>query len=286
MTQTIGFIGAGVMGQGMIRNLMKQGFRVNLNTRTKVKATQLITEGAHWYDSKSLLVSESDVIITMIGTPEDVSKTYLGKEGIIEHAHPDTLLIDMTSSSPKLAGDIYEQAKKRQLLSLDAPVSGGDIGARDGNLAIMVGGDEVAFNQALPIFKAMGENIQYQGPAGSGQHTKLINQMTIAPAMLGIAEALIYAEKSGGKIETILKSISTGAAGSWSLTNYAPRIIKGDFAPGFAIKHFIKDMNIAIDSAKELGMNPVSLILARDMYESISQTESESGIHAIIKAYE
>ncbi len=286
MKERIGFIGAGVMGQGMIRNLMKKGFLVNLNTRTKVKATQLITEGARWYDSKARLAEDSDIIITMIGSPQDVKESYFGKDGIMEHAHPETILIDMTTSSPKLAREIYDKAKEKQLFALDAPVSGGDIGARDGKLAIMVGGDEAVFNQALPIFKAMGENIQYQGTAGFGQHTKLINQITIAPAMLGIAEALVYAEKSGGQIETILKSISTGAAGSWSLTNYAPRIIKGDFAPGFAIKHFIKDMNIAIDSAKELGMNPVSLILARDMYESISQTESESGIHAIIKAYQ
>lgn len=286
MKERIGFIGAGVMGQGMIRNLMKKGFLVNLNTRTKVKATQLITEGARWYDSKARLAEDSDIIITMIGSPQDVKESYFGKDGIMEHAHPETILIDMTTSSPKLAREIYDKAKEKQLFALDAPVSGGDIGARDGKLAIMVGGDEAVFNQALPLFKAMGENIQYQGTAGFGQHTKLINQITIAPAMLGLAEALVYAEKSGGQIETILKSISTGAAGSWSLTNYAPRIIKGDFAPGFAIKHFIKDMNIAIDSAKELGMNPVSLILARDMYESISQTESESGIHAIIKAYQ
>lgn len=284
--KVIGFIGTGVMGQGMIKNLLKKGFKVNIHTRTKVKATQLITEGAEWMYSVKQLSEKSDVIITMIGTPDDVEAVYFGSDGLIENVKPSTMLIDMTTSKPSLAKNIYDIAKLKDIKVLDAPVSGGDVGANNGKLTIMVGGDEDDFNAALPILQAMGENIRLQGPAGAGQHTKVVNQVSIASGMIGMIEALIYAEKANLDANTVLKSIGTGAAGSWSLDNYAPRIIKNDFAPGFAIKHFIKDMEIAIESAHELGMTTPGLELALSMYKELAANGlEEKGIHALMLYY-
>ncbi|HLQ82290.1 MAG TPA: NAD(P)-dependent oxidoreductase [Pseudogracilibacillus sp.] len=285
--KVIGFIGTGVMGQGMVRNLLKKGFKVNLHTRTKVKATQLIAEGAEWMFSVKQLSEKSDVIITMIGTPRDVEAVYFGSDGLIENSKPGTLLIDMTTSKPSLAKNIYDIANVKGIQSLDAPVSGGDVGAQNGKLTIMVGGDEAAFNEALPVFEAMGENIRLQGPAGAGQHTKVVNQVSIAPAMIGMVEALVYAEKAHLDPELVLKSIGTGAAGSWSLDNYAPRIIKGNYDPGFAIKHFIKDMEIAVESAEELGLYAPGLNLALSMYKELEvKGHGEKGIHALMLYYQ
>src|SRR5699024_7594043 len=285
--KVIGFIGTGVMGQGMVRNLLKKGFKVNLHTRTKVKATQLIAEGAEWMFSVKQLSEKSDVIITMIGTPRDVEAVYFGSDGLIENSKPGTLLIDMTTSKPSLAKNIYDIANVKGIQSLDAPVSGGDVGAQNGKLTIMVGGDEAAFNEALPVFEAMGENIRLQGPAGAGQHTKVVNQVSIAPAMIGMVEALVYAEKAHLDPELVLKSIGTGAAGSWSLDNYAPRIIKGNYDPGFAIKHFIKDMEIAVESAEELGLYAPGLNLALSMYKELEvKGHDEKGIHALMLYYQ
>ncbi len=285
--KVIGFIGTGVMGQGMVRNLLKKGFKVNLHTRTKVKATQLIAEGAEWTFSVKQLSEKSDVIITMIGTPRDVEAVYFGSDGLIENSKAGTLLIDMTTSKPSLAKNIYDIANVKGIQSLDAPVSGGDVGAQNGKLTIMVGGDESAFNEALPVFEAMGENIRLQGPAGAGQHTKVVNQVSIAPAMIGMVEALVYAEKAHLDPELVLKSIGTGAAGSWSLDNYAPRIIKGNYDPGFAIKHFIKDMEIAVESAEELGLYAPGLNLALSMYKELEvKGHGEKGIHALMLYYQ
>lgn len=284
--KVIGFIGTGVMGQGMIKNLLQKGFKVNIHTRTKVKATQLINEGAEWMYSVKQLSEKSDVIITMIGTPEDVEAVYFGTDGLIENVKPSTMLIDMTTSKPSLAKNIYDIAKLKDIKTLDAPVSGGDVGANNGKLTIMVGGDENDFNEALPILQAMGENIRLQGPAGAGQHTKVVNQVSIASAMIGMTEALIYAEKANLDATSVLKSIGTGAAGSWSLDNYAPRIIKNDFDPGFAIKHFIKDMEIAIESALDLGMHTPGLDLALSMYKELAaKGHEEKGIHALMFYY-
>lgn len=285
--KVIGFIGTGVMGQGMVRNLLKKGFKVNIHTRTKVKATQLIAEGAEWTFSVKQLSEKSDVIITMIGTPRDVEAVYFGSDGLIENSKAGTLLIDMTTSKPSLAKNIYDIANVKGIQSLDAPVSGGDVGAQNGKLTIMVGGDESAFNEALPVFEAMGENIRLQGPAGAGQHTKVVNQVSIAPAMIGMVEALVYAEKAHLDPELVLKSIGTGAAGSWSLDNYAPRIIKGNYDPGFAIKHFIKDMEIAVESAEELGLYAPGLNLALSMYKELEvKGHGEKGIHALMLYYQ
>lgn len=285
--ETIGFIGTGVMGKSMAHNLLKAGYPLHVYTRTKEKAESLLAEGAKWEDSVQQLAKKSDVVITMIGTPEDVKEVYFGKNGLLEQAKRGSYLIDMTTSSPQLAEEIAQQAKEKGLHALDAPVSGGDIGAKEGNLAIMVGGEEKDFEAMLPIFQVMGNNIVRQGAAGAGQHTKIVNQMTVAPLMIGLAEALVYAKKSGLDPQKVLQSISTGAASSWSLTNYTPRILEGDFDPGFAIKHYIKDMKIALESTETLDFEAPGLELALSMYKDLANRgEAEKGIHALIKYYE
>lgn len=285
--QVIGFIGTGVMGKSMASHLLKGGHPVHIYTRTKAKAEQLIEDGAIWEDSVVNLARASEVIITMIGTPQDVEEVYFGENGIIENAQQGTYLIDMTTSKPSLAVDIYNQAKKHELYALDAPVSGGDIGARHAKLAIMVGGEEKDFEAVLSILQLMGENIILQGEAGAGQHTKMVNQISIAPAMIGMCEALVYAKKAGLDPQRVLDSISTGAAGSWSLSNYAPRIIQGDLEPGFAIKHYIKDLKIALEAAEEMNLTTPGLSLALKMYEELAKKgEGESGIHALIKYFD
>src|SRR5690625_760218 len=285
--QTIGFIGIGVMGKSMAGHLLKAGYPLHIYTRTKEKANELVEDGAIWEESVAHIARVADVVITIIGTPQDVEEVYFGENGLIENAKEGAYLVDMTTSKPSLAIDIYKRAKEKGLHALDAPVSGGDVGARNAKLAIMVGGDEQDFNTILPIFEVMGEKIVLQGGAGAGQHTKMVNQISIAPAMIGLCEALIYAEKAGLQPNKVLESISTGAAGSWSLDNYAPRMIQGDFAPGFAIKHYIKDMKIALESAQEMKMDTPGLSLALEMYEKLaSMGEDESGIHGLLKFYE
>jgi len=284
--QIIGFIGTGVMGKSMAAHLLKAGYTLHIYNRSKEKAKELITEGAIWHDSVSEVAQVADVIITIVGYPRDVEDIYLKEDGIIAKAKKGSYVVDMTTSSPKLAEKIYEKAKEKEIFALDAPVSGGDIGAKNGTLTIMVGGDERAFNELLPIFNVMGKNIVYQGKSGAGQHTKMSNQIAIAANMLGVAEALSYAIKAGLDPEKVLASIGAGAAGSWSLNNLAPRMLKGDFAPGFYIKHFLKDMEIALNSAKELGLNTPALNLAKIIYEDLkAKGEEDSGTQAIFKWY-
>lgn len=282
----IGFIGTGVMGKSMARNLMKTGYKVLVYNRTKAKAQQLVEEGAVWQETVAQLAAHSDVIITMVGYPKDVEETYLGEQGVVSSAKPGSYLIDMTTSSPLLAQKIYRQASAKGLKVLDAPVSGGDIGAREGRLAIMVGGDAEAFEAVKPIFEVLGKNISLQGKAGAGQHTKMANQIAIASNMLGVCEAIAYAQKAGLDSAAVLKTIETGAAGSWSLSNLGPRMIKGDFAPGFYIKHFIKDMRIALESAQEMGLDTPGLRLAKTLYEKLAdEGEADSGTQALFKKY-
>lgn len=282
---TIGFIGTGVMGQGMIRNLLKAGFPVNIYTRTKAKADALISEGAEWKNSVAEVSAASDVVITIVGYPKDVEEVYL-ENGILAHAKEGAVVIDMTTSSPSLAERIYQEAKAKGIAALDAPVSGGDTGAKNGKLSIMVGGDEAAFNQVRPVFEAMGENIVYQGGAGRGQHTKMTNQILIAGGMLGLCEAFAYADRAGLDVEQVLKSVATGAAGSFSLSNLGPRILKGDFAPGFYVKHFIKDMTIALDEAEKMGLLTPGLALAKQRYEELAEMGFENdGTQALYKLY-
>lgn len=280
----IGFIGIGVMGQSMAGHLMRKGYKLHVYSRTKTKAEPLLAQGAEWHDSPASLARKSHVVITMVGYPQDVEEVYLGEQGVIRHAESGSLLIDMTTSSPSLAKRIEREARERGLLALDAPVSGGDVGAREARLSIMVGGTPEAYEEAAPVLGLMGTNIVHQGPAGSGQYTKMCNQIAIASNMMGICEALIYAEKAGLDPSTVLKSIESGAAGSWSLSNLAPRIIKGDFAPGFYVKHFIKDMQIALNSAEEMNLKLPGLQLARSLYEQLAQMgEENSGTQALFK---
>ncbi|GAQ25004.1 NAD(P)-dependent oxidoreductase [Tepidanaerobacter syntrophicus] len=282
----IGFIGTGVMGKSMAKNLIKAGYELLVYNRTKSKAQELIELGAAWKDSPAEIAKEADVIITMVGYPKDVRELYLGEGRVIENAKKGSYLIDMTTSSPKLAMEIYEEAKARGLYALDAPVSGGDVGAREATLSIMVGGDREAFEEVKPIFEAMGKNIVLQGKAGAGQHTKMSNQIAIASNMIGVCEAMAYAKKAGLDPKLVLKSIESGAAGSWSLSNLAPRMLDGDFRPGFYIKHFIKDMKIALESAEEMGLKTPGLKLALSLYEELAEKgEEDSGTQALFKYY-
>lgn len=282
----IGFIGLGVMGKSMVRNLRKAGYSVAVYTRTRAKAEDLLAEGAVWKDTVAELARTSQVVITMVGYPQDVSQVYLEDEGIISNAPVGAVVIDMTTSSPALAREIYQQAKARQVEALDAPVSGGDIGAREGRLTIMVGGAPAAFERVKPLFQALGQNIILQGGPGAGQHTKMCNQIAIAAGMMGVCEAIAYAGKAGLDPATVLKSIEAGAAGSWSLSNLGPRIITGNFAPGFYVKHFIKDMGIALESARELGLDTPGLALAKTLYEKLAEAgEENSGTQALFKLY-
>ncbi|MEC1105799.1 NAD(P)-dependent oxidoreductase [Bacillus velezensis] len=286
MNKTVGFIGLGVMGNSMASHILEAGYPVLVYTRTKQKAEEILNKGAVWQETVKDLSEKADIIITMVGYPSDVEDIYLDENGILRHAKEGTFVIDMTTSKPSLAKKIAEQAKEKSIHALDAPVSGGDIGARNGTLAIMAGGEKEAFEACLPLFSVMGENIQYQGPAGSGQHTKMCNQIAIAAGMVGVAEAMAYAEKSGLNPEQVLKSITTGAAGSWSLSNLAPRMLKGDFAPGFYVKHFIKDMGIALEEAELMGEEMPGLTLAKSLYDKLSaQGEENSGTQSIYKLW-
>jgi 3-hydroxyisobutyrate dehydrogenase len=283
---TVGFIGAGVMGRSMAAHLLAAGFRLHIHTRTGSKAAELVTEGAVWADTVAELAPKCNVIITIVGFPEDVEAVYLGTEGLIAGAQAGTVLVDMTTSRPDLAVRINAQAHDAGMQTLDAPVSGGDVGAREARLSIMVGGDREAFDRTLPILELMGANVVYQGPAGSGQHTKMCNQIAIASGMMGVCEAMAYAERSGLDPQTVLKSIESGAAGSWSLSNLAPRMLATNFAPGFYVKHFIKDMKIAIDAARAMELAVPGLELAESLYERLAAEGGENdGTQALYRLY-
>ncbi|MDQ7094507.1 NAD(P)-dependent oxidoreductase [Desulfosporosinus sp. PR] len=282
----VGFVGTGVMGKSMASHILKAGYQVNIYTRTKDKADSLLKAGAVWQDNVADLAKNSDVIISMVGYPKDVEEIYLGEKGIIKHAKSGSYLVDMTTSSPSLAQRIYQEARAKTMYAIDAPVSGGDVGAKEARLAIMVGGDEEVFNALVPILSFLGKNIIYQGSAGAGQHTKMCNQIAIASNMIGVCEAVAYAQKSGLNPETVLKSIESGAAGSWSLSNLAPRMLANDFAPGFYVKHFIKDMTIALDSAQEMGLLTPGLELAKSLYDKLAAAgEENSGTQSLYKLY-
>lgn len=285
--KNISFIGVGVMGKSMVRNLMKNGYEVSIYTRTKAKVLDVIEEGAHWCEDIKTCTEGSSVIITMVGYPKDVEEVYFGAEGILENAKEGTYVIDMTTTSPKLSKKIYEKALEKNIFALDAPVSGGDIGAKNATLAIMVGGDKEAFEAAMPIFKCLGTNIIYEGPASFGQHTKMANQIALAGAISGVCEAMTYAKKVGLDVETMLSSISTGAAGSWQMSNMAPRMLKNDFAPGFYVKHYIKDMKIAEEEASQVNLN---LNILKDVLSMYLELEKKGlgdlGTQSLIKYFE
>lgn len=282
----IGFIGIGVMGRSMAGHLLGAGHAVHVYNRTKAKAQELLDKGATWQDSIGAVAAQADVVITIVGFPSDVEAVYLGENGVLSQAKSGATVIDMTTSSPDLAVKIYQAAKDKGIASIDAPVSGGDIGAREARLSIMVGGDTDAFEKVKPLFEIMGKNIVLQGGAGAGQHTKMCNQVAIASGMMAICEAMAYAKTSGLNPETVLKSIESGAAGSWSLSNLAPRILKGDYAPGFFVKHFLKDMRIAIESAEQMKLELPGLKMAKSLYDKLAAAGGENdGTQALFKLY-
>jgi 3-hydroxyisobutyrate dehydrogenase len=284
---TVGFIGTGVMGASMAGHLLNAGYPMQVYTRTRAKAEDLLQRGASWKNSPGELARGCDVIIIIVGFPQDVEEVYFDEEGIFSTLRPGTTVIDMTTTSPALAERIDEAACERGAFALDAPVSGGDRGAREATLSIMVGGDEAVFNAVRPIFEILGENIVHQGPAGAGQHTKLCNQMAIAAGMLGVCEALAYAERAGLDPETVLQSIGSGAAASWSLSNLGPRMIARDFRPGFFVRHFVKDMTLALESSRELGLDTPGLELALEMYRRLlDEGGGALGTQALFKLYE
>ena len=282
----IGFIGVGIMGKSMVRNLMKNGFEVSIFARNKGKVLDVISEGAEFHSTISECVKNCDATITIVGFPKDVEEVYFGKNGILENVKKGSYVIDMTTSSPELAVRIYEEAKSKGIKALDAPVTGGDIGAKNGTLTILVGGDEEDYKVCMPIFNAMGTNIHYEGKAGFGQHTKLANQIMIAGAISGVCEAMAYAEEKGLDVKKMLDSVSTGAAGSKQLELVSPKILDNDFAPGFFIKHFIKDMKLARNEALANGLELEVLSKALENYEALEKEGfGDLGTQALIKHY-
>lgn len=282
----IGFIGIGVMGKIMAGHLMKQGYEVHIFTRTEEKAKQLIEEGAIWHSSIASLAEVCQVIFTIVGYPHDVEEVYLSDNGIIAHAKPQTYIVDMTTSSPELATSIYEKASLKNLYALDAPVTGGDIGARNASLSIMVGGDEVHFEAIKPLLLIMGNKAIWHGPAGSGQHAKLTNQVAIAGTMLSIVEAITYAKAAGLDVQRVLESISSGGAASFSMTNLAPRILKEDFTPGFYVKHYLKDLRLALTFSKQANVKLPGTELVEQLYTKLEQLQySDSGTQVLYELY-
>ncbi|WP_427138454.1 NAD(P)-dependent oxidoreductase [Psychrobacillus psychrodurans] len=282
----IGFIGTGVMGKSLVKHLLNAKHEVTIYTRTKDKAADLVKAGAKMALSPSEVAQTVEILFTMVGYPHDVEEVYFGDNGIFQIENANLVVIDMTTSTPTLAKKIDEKAKEKGMLSLDAPVSGGDVGAQLGKLSVMCGGDKSTFDQALPILNLFGETILYQGTAGAGQHTKMCNQITIATGMIGVCEALAYGRKAGLDLDQVLCSISTGAAGSWSLSNLAPRMIAGNNEPGFYIKHFVKDMKIALEEADKMDLQLPGLTLAKSLYEDlINEGYAENGTQALINIY-
>lgn len=285
-SKRIGFIGLGVMGVSMAAHLLAAGHSLTVFNRTREKGADLMTRGAKWADTPAAVAAASDILISMVGYPHDVEKIYFGDGGILSAMKAGGYVVDMTTSSPKLARRLYEAAKERGIAALDAPVSGGDIGARNASLVVMVGGDRAAFDAVKPLFALLGRTIRYFGPAGSGQYAKMANQIAIASNMMGVCEAVAYAKRAGLDPAEVVETISGGAAGSWSLSNLAPRMLRGDYAPGFFIKHFIKDMGIALSSAEEMHLDLPGLKLAKRLYDELSARGMEdNGTQALIQWY-
>ena len=281
----IGWIGTGVMGTSMCGHLIDAGHSATVYSRTRERAQPLLDKGAAWADTPSAVAASSDVTFTMVGYPTDVREVILGEQGVLAGAGKGTVIVDMTTSDPSLAAEIAEVASDQEVGSLDAPVSGGDIGARNATLSIMVGGAAGTVAAVRPLLEIMGKTIIHQGPAGAGQHTKMVNQTLIASGMVGVCEALLYAYKAGLDLETVLEAVSGGAAGSWSLSNYAPRMLKGDFAPGFMVDHFIKDIEITLGEARRMNLAMPGLALAHELYLALrAQGGGRDGTQSLIRA--
>jgi len=283
----VGFIGLGVMGRSLAGHLLTAGYPVVVYTRTRATAESAVSAGAQWAATPAELAPRCKLIFTMVGFPADVEEVFLGAKGLVNSAAPGALLVDLTTSTPSLAKKIATAASARGLAALDAPVTGGDVGAKNGKLSIMVGGDAAAFARAEPVLSLFGSTIVYHGPAGSGQHAKMCNQIMIACSMIGMCEALAYARGAGLDAQNMLKSTSGGAAASWSLQNLAPRILNGNFAPGFYVKHFCKDLAIALASAKEMGLDLPGLTLGEKLYRDLAAAgHADDGTQALWKLYE
>jgi 3-hydroxyisobutyrate dehydrogenase len=281
----IGWIGTGVMGSSMCGHLIDKGFTATVSTRTKEKAQPLLDKGAAWADTPKAVAEQSDVIFAIVGFPADVREVFLGENGALAGASDGNILVDMTTSEPSLAVEIHEAARKKGVHSVDAPVSGGDVGAKEARLSIMIGGDKEVVDSLQPCWDAMGKTIVHQGGAGAGQHTKMVNQTLISSMMVGVCEGLLYGYKAGLDLETVMKSVSTGAAGSWSLSNLGPRIMANNFDPGFFVEHFIKDMGIALSESRRMGLSMPGLALAEQLYQSVkAKGWGRNGTHALMLA--
>ena len=281
----VGWVGTGVMGAAMCGHVLDAGYPVAVTTRTKAKAQGLLDRGAVWADTPAEAAAGSDISFAIVGFPEDVREVFLGGEGLLAGASPGGVVVDMTTSEPALAVEIAERAAAKGVSAVDAPVSGGDVGARNGTLSIMIGGEEEAVERARPVFEAMGETIVRQGGPGAGQHTKAVNQILIAACIVGLSEALLYGRRAGLDLEAVMESVSGGAAGSWSLSNYGPRMLGGDFEPGFFVDHFVKDMGIALREAAAMQIPAPGLALARELYVSLqAQGLGRKGTQSLILA--
>jgi 3-hydroxyisobutyrate dehydrogenase and related beta-hydroxyacid dehydrogenases len=282
----IGFIGTGVMGHAIIEHLMEAGNELFVYNRTKSKADDLVSQGAVWKDSPKEVAKASQVIFTMVGYPSDVEETYFGSQGIFQTDVKGKILVDLTTSTPSLAEKIYKKAKEEGAESLDAPVSGGDLGARNASLTIMVGGQESTYEKVSPLFETIGKTLSYQGGPGKGQHTKMANQIMIAGTMTGMTELLVYADKAGLDLDKVLTTVGGGSAANWSLTNYAPRILKEDYSPGFFVKHFIKDLGIALDEAESMNIELPATQKAKELYDKLADKGfADDGTQALIKLW-
>jgi 3-hydroxyisobutyrate dehydrogenase len=281
----IGWIGTGVMGTSMCGHLLAAGFEATVFNRTLTKMAGLVERGAKAAQTPREVAEASDVIFTIVGYPSDVRAVTLGPGGTLEGAKPGSVLVDMTTSEPALAVEVFEAAKLKQVDAVDAPVSGGDVGAREARLSIMIGGEPEVVSSLRPLFEAMGKTIVHQGGPGSGQHTKMVNQVLIASGMIGVCEALLYGYKAGLDLTTVLQSVGSGAAGSWSLNNLGPRMIAGNFDPGFYVEHFLKDMGIALAEARRMNLALPGLALAEQLYRAVeAQGNGRKGTHALLLA--
>jgi len=282
---SIGWIGVGVMGLSMCRHLLEAGYRTTVYSRTRSRADSLLASGAEWADSPREVARSSDVIFSIVGFPQDVRQVHLGDEGTLSGIEPGKIVVDMTTSQPELAREIDQRASEVGAAAIDAPVSGGDVGARNATLSIMIGGNAEVVGALQPVWEKLGQTIVYQGPAGAGQHAKMVNQILIATNMIGVCEALLYAYRAGLDLETVMQSVSQGAAGSWSLSNLGPRIIDNQFDPGFFVDHFIKDMGIALAEANRMDLALPGLALAHQLYRAVkAQGDGQLGTHALQKA--
>lgn len=287
MEKKIGFIGLGVMGKSMAGHLMDAGHELYVYSRTKAKCGDIFEKGAHWCDTPKAVAENTDIVFTIVGFPKDVEEVYLGKNGLIEGTREGMIFCDMTTTKPSLDIQIGKELEKKGASMCDAPVSGGDSGARNATLSIMAGADKATFDALLPYFNIMGKSITHMGELGAGQHTKMANQIVIAGTMCGVSEALVYGARAGLDTEKMVQTISKGAAGCWTLDNLAPRVLRDDLAPGFMVDHFIKDMGIALEEAEKMELVLPSLALTKQLYLSLKANGmGRNGTQALVKAIE